>query len=385
MIGIVDVEVQAANPSMPLYPLRAFVNSWTSLRIRNVPKQIGKWRITHVIVSVRYPDGRLREAECVQTGGVWVGTVNGSFIPGISEEGYQIYARGVDENGYEMPEGEVYNLGQGLVEILNADGYNIPGKSIAYVHLLSADPSGIVLTDGDMWRDNATSAYYIYQDNNTYMLGGLRPSDLDFSLTAEGKAADAYAVGEQLNYVKQDVQSYGEDIQRIDGNVNGLTAVMFEVVNDVGYLKTDVSSINDLIPNQASTSNPLADKAFVNSSVQTATANFRGNWATWALVPETSANYPMDYAGSRVPTVNDYLVVQNASDYTAGELEGTWRFKYTAEWSDLGKGGWAPEYQVNETPMTAAQLAAINSNITAAKVTYYDDALNGLEQLINSL
>ena len=128
----------------------------------------------------------------------------------------------------------------------------------------------------------------------------------------------------------------------------------------------------------------MADKAFVNSSVQTATANFRGNWSTWADVPSVSSDYPEDYAGSKIPTVNDYLVVQDASDLSS-VYEGTWRFKYSGTWSTNGKNGWQPEYQVNETPMTAAQLAAINSNITAAKVTYYDTTLSGLEQLIDSI
>ena len=48
MIGVIDVAVQAANVNMPLYPLRAFVNSPSSLRIRNVPKRIGDWNITSV-------------------------------------------------------------------------------------------------------------------------------------------------------------------------------------------------------------------------------------------------------------------------------------------------------------------------------------------------
>lgn len=72
----------------------------------------------------------------------------------------------------------------------------------------------------------------------------------------------------------------------------------------------------------------------------------------------------MDFAGSRTPTVNDYLVVRDASDYSGETLEGTWRFKYSGTWATEGKSGWNPEYQVNETPMTAAQLAAINSGIT---------------------
>lgn len=138
---------------------------------------------------------------------------------------------------------------------------------------------------------------------------------------------------------------------------------------------TDISTINGKIPAQATSSNQLADKAFVNSSVQTATANFRGNWGTWASVPTSASSYPADYAGSTTPTVNDYLVVQDASDYTGDTLEGTWRFKYSGTWATDGKNGWLPEYQVNETPLTAAQLAALNSGITSSDVTLIGTAL----------
>lgn len=147
------------------------------------------------------------------------------------------------------------------------------------------------------------------------------------------------------------------------------SGVTTSIVTQVGTNATDISTINGKIPSQATTTNQLADKAFVNSSVQTATANFRGNWATWSAVPTTASDYPEDYTGSKTPTVNDYLVVQDASGYTGETLEGTWRFKYTGDWTTDGKNGWLPEYQVNETPMTSAQLAALNSGVTAATVT----------------
>lgn len=144
------------------------------------------------------------------------------------------------------------------------------------------------------------------------------------------------------------------------------------VYDAIDGVQQDVDSINDKIPAQASSSNQLADKNFVNSSVQTATANFRGNWNDWTEVPTDANLYPVDFAGSKTPTTNDYLVVSDASDYTLETLVGTWRFKYSGVWATDGKNGWHPEYLVNETPLTAAQLAALNSNITAQKVTDYD-------------
>lgn len=153
-----------------------------------------------------------------------------------------------------------------------------------------------------------------------------------------------------------------------------------------GYLSDilgDIADIQSLIPAQASSSNQLADKSFVNSTVQTATANFRGNWATWADVPVNAEDYPLDYAQSRTPTVNDYLVIQDASGYTGETLEGTWRFKYSGEWSVNGKNGWHPEYQVNETPLTAAQLAALNSGATESKINQITTNQNAIGTLAN--
>lgn len=145
------------------------------------------------------------------------------------------------------------------------------------------------------------------------------------------------------------------------------------LASDISNVSSRITSIEDKIPSQASSSNQLADKSFVNSSIQTNTANFRGNWNTWSDVPSDDVDlYPQDYAGNRIPTVNDYLVVKNASDYTANTLSGTWRFKYGGVWETDGKNGWIPEYQVNEEPLTSEQVYAINSGITSDKVSSYD-------------
>ena len=85
--------------------------------------------------------------------------------------------------------------------------------------------------------------------------------------------------------------------------------------NLFGGFQGEIDDINALIPNQATTQNQLADKAFVNATIATNAANFRGNWATWADVPTTANEYPEDYTGSRTPTNNDYMVVDDASDY----------------------------------------------------------------------
>ena len=135
-------------------------------------------------------------------------------------------------------------------------------------------------------------------------------------------------------------------------------------VNSVNAIQN--KAVAKLIPAQTSEENQLADKNFVNSSIQTETANFRGNWETFDDIPTDAENYPADYVGNKKPNVNDYLVVR---DYNG---EGTWRFKYIGKWEEVGKNGWKEEYQVNEKPFTSEQLASINSGITKQKVARYD-------------
>lgn len=130
-------------------------------------------------------------------------------------------------------------------------------------------------------------------------------------------------------------------------------------------LQSKIDTINSKIPTQASSTNQLADKNFVNSSIQTSTADFKGSWETYADIPTDASAYPPDATGDTTPKINDYLVVVHDENKDGG----TWRYKYTGSWETDGKSGWVVEYQVNETPFTAEQLAAINSGITTDGVT----------------
>ena len=113
-------------------------------------------------------------------------------------------------------------------------------------------------------------------------------------------------------------------------------------ITDISGLATkdELQTVESVIPATANAQNQLADQGFVNSSIQTSTAHFRGNWDTWADVPSDPELYPVDAHGNHAPTPNDYLVV------IADEQGGTWRYKYTGLWSEQGKDGWQAEYQV---------------------------------------
>lgn len=143
---------------------------------------------------------------------------------------------------------------------------------------------------------------------------------------------------------------------------------------DDSEIKGDIENIEKLIPAQATEQNKLADKDFVNSTVASSAANFRGLWNTWADVPTNVDDYPEDYVGNKKPTHNDYLTVIDASDYVGLEAQ-QYRFYYIGDWDVLGKSGWTPQYKIGVN-FTAAQQAAIDSGITASKVAEIDTKQN---------
>lgn len=145
-----------------------------------------------------------------------------------------------------------------------------------------------------------------------------------------------------------------------------------------------INQINDKIPTEASSTNKLADKAFVADAIQTSSAYYRGSWSTWSAVPTSVSQYPADSLGNTTPTSNDYMVVQDASGYNSSNV-GTWRFKYSGNWATNGKNGWLPEYQVNEEPLTIEQLNALNSGITSDIVLQIETNKNNILTLQSDL
>ena len=149
-----------------------------------------------------------------------------------------------------------------------------------------------------------------------------------------------------------------------------LTQVQLDAVNsganttNIGQIATntsDIADINALIPNQATTSNQLADQGFVNSSIATNTAYFIG---TFNSVAELEA-----YSGTL--TNNDYAFV--ATTDSAGNTLYD-RYKYNADTQQ-----WIFEYELNNSSFTASQWASINSGATTAniaKISTNETAIN---------
>lgn len=115
-----------------------------------------------------------------------------------------------------------------------------------------------------------------------------------------------------------------------------------QLVNDSNYTTaTQLNKVTELIPNTATVNNQLADKNFVNSSISTATAEFRGTVENLESLNSISAN------------INDYAFYKHI-DESGNTLFD--RYKFTDKWEY--------EYTLNNSSFTAEQWATINSGLT---------------------
>lgn len=132
--------------------------------------------------------------------------------------------------------------------------------------------------------------------------------------------------------------------------------------------------IAELVPVQASSSNQLADKNFVNSSIATATSTFRGTYnvvSDLGLTPSATTSQIATALASEVSTAdnNDYCFIQiPTSTSTPTQIARIDRYKYDGT-------DWSFEYSLNNSGFTSAQWEAINSGITSTLVA----KLNGIE------
>ena len=110
----------------------------------------------------------------------------------------------------------------------------------------------------------------------------------------------------------------------------------------IQVLESDVDTIESKIPNQATAENQLADKNFVNSSIATSTATFRGTYDSLAELEEVTADD------------NDYGFVVS-TDQVGNTVYS--RYKYAGD-------SWVFEYNLNNSSFTSDQWTAINSGAT---------------------
>ena len=152
--------------------------------------------------------------------------------------------------------------------------------------------------------------------------------------------ADKTLKGE-IDQVSEAQQQDLQQLTALAGKLNGVESVSAEL--DKKADKTTVEGIEEKIPTQASASNQLADKDFVNSSIATNTAEFKGTHNSLEELEKQTAD------------ANDYGFVVSKDE--AGNTVYK-RYKY------VEGEGWKFEFELNNSSFTAEQWAAIQSKIT---------------------
>ena len=146
-----------------------------------------------------------------------------------------------------------------------------------------------------------------------------------------------------------------------DVTING-SSILDQTVAKIVY-ETGLSADSN------NTATVTAIRAFVNSSVEAVAAYYITANTEGGAFPTKAAldAGPWYYAGAvRTPTRNDYAIV------TADETHGGQTSRYTYVKADGASAGqWAFQYTFNMS-FTEAQIAALNSGVTSAKVALYD-------------
>lgn len=172
------------------------------------------------------------------------------------------------------------------------------------------------------------------------------------SQEASTRAAADDAILKQLTQERELRTSADKTLQQ---NVNKEADTRYIADN---RLQSRITSIEEKIPAQASDSNQLADKAFVNSSISTMASFFKGTFKTYSALMEVRWQ-AIDPEGPNYVHNGDYAYVESDETHN-GE---SWRYIYVLD-PNSEENGWQAQLKMNDTPFTQAQLEAINSGVT---------------------
>lgn len=247
------------------------------------------------------------------------------------------------------------NLVSGINEVNNKAGTN--ATNIGNLsNLTTGSKSNLV---------SAINEVDSHADTNTSSIGTLA------NLTTDAKGNLVAAINEVDLHSNVNGNRIGDLSNLTTDAKNNLVSAINEIDANSDANADNISSIQNLIPSQASGANKLADKAFVNSSISTNTANFIG---TFNSVQELE-----NYSGTL--TNNDYAFVVGVDGQGNTVYD---RYKYTTA---TIPASWVFEYELNNSSFTATQWAAINSGITdtlTGQISTNENAIGDLSSLTTS-
>ena len=149
---------------------------------------------------------------------------------------------------------------------------------------------------------------------------------------------------------------------------DNLTSETDRARNAESGLDARMSNVEGKIPNQASTTNQLADKEYVDNAVSTVAASFRGTVESIYALQSLHGD------------INDYAFLIVA-DQTTGTKRYD-RYIYSEE-KNSETGNWKFEYTLNNSGFTNSQWGSINSGVTEDLVKQIGTNADDINELKN--
>ena len=193
----------------------------------------------------------------------------------------------------------------------------------------------------------------------TNLLAGKQATIVDLDAIRSGAQSGAVSAPQATTYTKTEVDGLVGDEETRARTAEQANA-------------DDIDAIEAKIPAAASAQNKLATEGFVNSSVATNTATYRGAYNLVSDLSLTTAATQEQIATALAGAIstadnNDYCFVQiPVADATPTVIARVDRYKYDGT-------DWDFEYSLNNSGFTAAQWDALNSGITSGLVTKLGD------------
>ena len=274
---------------------------------------------------------------------------------GFDEDDYDIVAYYARSQGGVHGNGSRFTVAQKLTETTSWELFGATRYDNGFVEMTIAN---IKMTGeiSDYNGNKVTVANIVKKDTNNV-----------FQYIPQTKEGRVYNNDRQMTdkgYVDNKVADAKEDVE---GQIE-------DIADDLEGVDERVEAIEEKLPTQASQSNKLADRDWVNSTINSLAAfyitkNAQGDpFDTLAELQSATVFYS---GGSvRVPTRNDYCLVRIDEEHQSASC----RYIYQG-------GQWEFQFVVNETAFTEDQVKAINSGITQEKVAQIQDNTNDIADL----
>ena len=242
MIRPIDIRLNAAHPELKLPESVTYTGSPSTVLIRGVPPNYGRWAITAVFVAATFPDGSTTTRAAVQSAnGVWVATLPATATSGRTTDGFRVIADGIDENG-EAATGYILAVADFAVASLGVTPAPQPGETSWQMLYFDAVPG--TLRKGDVAK--VDGVLKLYNGTAWEAFAG----DIPAPSTATPAMDGTGAAGSSTAYARGD-HVHPTDTSRMAATATGA---------DIPVSGTDSRTISNALNFKVGTSNGIASQ-----------------------------------------------------------------------------------------------------------------------------